>query len=78
MNNKKHGLGIFYWFSLTPKHPKGGDHIEYYRGEWWGGLPDGSGLHTKINGDLYTGSLKNGLKHGQGEEIYNNGDRYKG
>ena len=78
MNNKKHGHGHFYWFNLSTRHPKGQDHIENYEGNWWGGLPDGSGTHQRANGDQYIGTFKNGLKHGQGEENYGNGDFYRG
>ena len=37
---------------------------EFYEGDWWGGLPDGRGIHQKANGDFYKGKFKNGLKHG--------------
>jgi hypothetical protein len=87
LNNKKHGTGKFYWFSLMNyKDTNARNHsIEYYEGEWWGGLPDGQGIHQKVNGkhlaylgDLFVGSFKNGLKHGTGSEHYGNGDYYKG
>jgi hypothetical protein len=70
-NGKKHGNGNFFWFNLSSKNPKEDEFVEYYDGEWWGGLPDGQGIHQRINGtyfcdsgDLYTGNFKNGLKHG--------------
>lgn len=77
-NNKKHGVGVFYWFTLSPTLNKEAKYYEYYNGKWWGGLPDGPGCHKKSNGDHYEGVFKNGLKHGQGEENFFNGDIYKG
>jgi hypothetical protein len=73
--NKKHGSGIFYWFSLCQLPSQ---NLEFYHGGWWGGLPDGHGRHDKANGDVYVGSFKNGLKHGKGYESYGNGEKYKG
>ena len=78
MNGKKHGEGKFYWFSLSSKNPKDDQYVEYYEGQWWGGLPDGEGLHQKLNGDLYVGHFKNGLKHHQGKQWYGNKDFYRG
>ena len=78
LNSKKHGQGKFYWFNMPSKNQKTDDFVEYYEGEWWGGLPDGQGLHQKLNGDLYIGVFKNGLKHGQGTQRFVNGDIYKG
>lgn len=78
MNGKKHGQGRFFWFSLSSNNPKADQFVEFYEGDWWGGLPDGHGFHQKINGDIYTGTFKNGLKHGEGTEIYGNGDMHKG
>lgn len=66
LNNKKHGPGVFYWFSMSSRNPKADEFVEYYEGEWWGGLPDGLGTHQKINGDTFNGNFKNGLKHGEG------------
>lgn len=74
--NKKHGRGSFFWYSLCESDKQ--KEIEQYHGDWWGGLPDGTGEHHKLNGDVYTGKFKNGLKHGDGYEIYANGDKYKG
>ena len=53
--NKKHGKGSFYWFSLcTPACMKDSAVlIEQYHRDWWGGLPDGEGEHQKINGMFY-------------------------
>ena len=65
---KKHGTGLFFWFNLTKESTFGQSIFEYYEGEWWGGLPDGRGVHQKSNGDFYNGSFKNGLKHGKGKE----------
>ena len=62
-SNKKHGQGVFYWFSLGQGNREG-QQVECFEGQWWGGLPDGAGIHQKVNGDCYTGSFKNGLKHG--------------
>ena len=78
MNGKKHGQGQFYWFSLSSKNPKDDQFVQHYDGEWWGGLPDGHGMHQKLNGDMYVGSFKNGLKHNQGKQWYGNKDFYKG
>jgi len=51
--NKKHGKGSFYWYSLcAPACTKdAGMNIEQYHGSWWGGLPDGAGEHQKVNGN---------------------------
>ena len=38
--NKKHGEGTFYWFSLSDSNK---EKLEQYHGAWWGGLPDGHG-----------------------------------
>ena len=46
--NKKHGDGSFFWFSLsenTAVNGRGKNAIEQYEGSWWGGLPDGVGRH---------------------------------
>jgi hypothetical protein len=51
---------------------------EYYKGDWWGGMPSGNGIHHRITGDIYEGEFKNGLKHGSGFEKFPNGDIYKG
>ena len=41
-NNKKHGKGQFFWFNLNTKGKEiVSQVVEYYDGEWWGGLPDG-------------------------------------
>ena len=69
---------MFYWYNLTLNNTKPKKDYEFYDGEWWGGLPDGHGVHTRNNGDCYIGAFKNGLKHGQGEERYGNGDYYNG
>lgn len=53
--NKKHGKGQFYWFNLSPPEKEDAKHIEFYDGNWWGGLPDGKGSHQKSNGDIYDG-----------------------
>ena len=51
VNNKKHGKGQFFWFNLNSKMKETIQQvIEYYDGEWWGGLPDGEGIHQKNNG----------------------------
>lgn len=52
-NGKKHGMGQFFWFNLSSKNPKADELVEYYDGEWWGGLPDGQGVHQKINGNIF-------------------------
>lgn len=50
--NKKHGKGTFYWFTLS--EPAGtkeeSPKVEQYEGMWWGGLPDGEGQYEKSNG----------------------------
>jgi hypothetical protein len=48
--NKKHGRGSFYWFTVNNLAPTNHEEIEYYRGEWWGGLPCGRGVHKQANG----------------------------
>ena len=55
LNNKKHGKGKFYWFSLGSNSEKKihSKNTEFYDGEWWGGLPDGYGIHQKANGNLF-------------------------
>lgn len=51
LNNKKHGKGQFFWFNLAAKSKESSQQVvEYYDGEWWGGLPDGEGVHQKNNG----------------------------
>lgn len=54
--NKKHGKGSFFWFSLNDTNEKNDNNtellIEQYHGDWWGGLPDGYGEHQKNNGIL--------------------------
>lgn len=50
LNNKKHGKGQFYWFNFNTKVKEQIQNAEYYEGEWWGGLPDGNGVHQKNNG----------------------------
>ena len=51
--NKKHGHGSFFWFSLhenTAVNRMNKQVIEQYEGAWWGGLPDGKGQYEKANG----------------------------
>lgn len=54
LNNKKHGRGQFYWFNMKEDGRKNQHEMEYFDGDWWGGLPDGEGLHQKNNGIRYT------------------------
>lgn len=37
-----------------------------YNGRFSEGLPDGKGIYTWSNGDVYDGEWKNGLRHGEG------------
>jgi hypothetical protein len=50
--NKKHGRGSFYWFTINNVVPTNHEDVEYYRGEWWGGLPSGRGIHRQANGNF--------------------------
>ena len=69
-NDKMDGLGK-YTFS-DGKTPK--EHI----GRFKDGLPNGEGLLTYKNGDIYDGDFKDGKRHGKGTMTYPDGSKYVG
>lgn len=44
--------------------------IDSYKGEFSKGLPDGKGIYTWSNGDVFEGNFKKGLKEGDGKLTY--------
>ena len=41
-------------------------------------MPEGKGIYTFANGDIYTGDFKNGKKSGRGTYVFVNGTRQTG
>merc|ERR1719313_2360714 len=66
-DNKRHGLGIFYY--------KNGAK---YEGEWRSGLKHGHGKMVYANGDVYEGDWMDDQRAGLGVLTLANGDTYEG
>lgn len=89
LNDKKSGVGIFFFFNQMKYHgyweedlPHGLGILEFnggiYKGDFYKGLFKGFGKFTS-RGYKYKGTWKNNKKSGKGEEFFfNNSEKYSG
>jgi len=49
--------------------------VDFYKGDFVKGLPEGKGIYIWENGDIYEGDWKKGMKHGYGIYTFTNNNR---